>query len=202
MSALLSIQNINIMNIVYLVVVILLPMVPAYVLFKKLKSTAEAKGGLSEVKGLTFSLGGAFAAYFVVFAALYVKLPHTFEEKFTDQIWKITGEVKDAQTDKLVAGKNGELRISIDPYTILRDGKFTIYLPSSFQFKEEQLRYYLQIEDLDDKYHPSETIDLDQYTKACADSHIIKLPPNAFTMYRKSADTVSAIEMNALTRKY
>ena len=42
----------------------LLPLVPAYLLFRALPSQAEISGPF---KGMTVKLGGAFAAYFLVF---------------------------------------------------------------------------------------------------------------------------------------
>ncbi len=48
-------------------VVTLLPIVPAYVLFRALPSQAEVSGPF---QGMTIKLGGAFSAYFIVFLLL------------------------------------------------------------------------------------------------------------------------------------
>jgi hypothetical protein len=48
---------------VYLVLALLLPLAPAYLLYKNLPSTAVVSGPF---KGLTVQLSGAFAAYFIL----------------------------------------------------------------------------------------------------------------------------------------
>ena len=49
-------------------VVTLLPIVPAYVLFKTLRSNARVTGPFA---GLKIQLGGAFGAYFIVFLVFF-----------------------------------------------------------------------------------------------------------------------------------
>lgn len=46
----------------YMLLVLLLPLIPAFVLFRFLPSAANVEGPF---KGLTIKLGGAFAGYFV-----------------------------------------------------------------------------------------------------------------------------------------
>src|SRR5437867_686147 len=85
------------MNIIYLLIVILVPVIPAYLLFKKLKSSAEASGPISPIKEFTVKFGGAFAGYFPIFLLLYFKLPHEFAQKTSKELlWEISGNVTDA----------------------------------------------------------------------------------------------------------
>jgi uncharacterized membrane protein len=64
-------------NIIYLLVVILAPIFPAFLLFmiKGLQSTANASG---PYKGMAIKVGGAFGGYFIVFFILVFKLPNEF----------------------------------------------------------------------------------------------------------------------------
>src|SRR5262249_18331 len=79
---------------VYLVLLVksvttLLPLVPAYVLFKALRSHARGSG---PVKGLTVQLGGPFAAYFIVFFILW-KGFDVEVERFHYHTWRVNGSV-------------------------------------------------------------------------------------------------------------
>jgi hypothetical protein len=68
--------------------VVLLPLVPAYILFKFLPSEAGADGPYS---GLTLKLKGAFAGYFIVLLAV-MSFFHTLPSN-EDEIWTIKGRV-------------------------------------------------------------------------------------------------------------
>ncbi len=86
--------------------VVLLPLIPAYILFKFLPaSEAGAQGPYS---GLTLKLKGAFAGYFVVLLAV-MSFFHTLPSN-EDEIWTIKGKVVAAQIDRVE-----ELRISAVP---------------------------------------------------------------------------------------
>ena len=50
---------------IFLVVIVLIPMIPAWLIFKNLPSEAAVKGPF--IKGLKVNLQGAFAGYFVIF---------------------------------------------------------------------------------------------------------------------------------------
>jgi hypothetical protein len=59
-------------RIIYLLIIIIAPVIPAFLLFKFLpKSSANASGPF---KGLQIKLGGAFAGYFPVFLLLILKI--------------------------------------------------------------------------------------------------------------------------------
>jgi len=78
-------------------VITLLPIVPAYVLFKTLKSNARVTGPLA---GMKVQLGGAFGAYFIVFLVLFQGLKLD-AETFQYHNWKVAGRVEfDTNGDK------------------------------------------------------------------------------------------------------
>jgi hypothetical protein len=85
--------------------VVLLPLIPAYILFKFLPSEAAADGPYS---GLSLKLKGAFAAYFVVLLAV-MSFFHTLPSNDV-QLWTIKGKVAAPGVDNV-----GDLRISIVP---------------------------------------------------------------------------------------
>jgi hypothetical protein len=67
----------------------LLPLVPAYILFRALPSQAEVSGPF---KGLTMKLGGAFAGYFLIFLLLWRGLDVEVE-RYHYHTWTINGSV-------------------------------------------------------------------------------------------------------------
>jgi hypothetical protein len=85
--------------------VVLLPLVPAYILFKFLPSEAGADGPYS---GLSLRLKGAFAAYFVVLLAV-MSFFHTLPSNEVE-LWTIKGKVAAPGVDNV-----SDLRISIVP---------------------------------------------------------------------------------------
>lgn len=54
-------------QLIYLVVITILPLIPSYILYKTLPSKTSVAGPF---KGLTLNLSGAFAAYFLLFLSL------------------------------------------------------------------------------------------------------------------------------------
>jgi hypothetical protein len=75
-------------NDVALLLITLLPIIPALVLFKLLPSTAAATGPF---QGLKINLGGAFAGYFLIFVAL-IAIRSSFEGP-TYETWTVTGQI-------------------------------------------------------------------------------------------------------------
>jgi hypothetical protein len=70
--------------------VTLLPLVPAYVLFKTLRSHARVTGPMA---GLKVQLGGAFGAYFIVFLVLFQGLGAEVS-RFQYHNWTVAGRVE------------------------------------------------------------------------------------------------------------
>src|SRR5215210_568088 len=75
---------------VYIVLIVLLPMVPAIAIFKLLPSRAAVTGPF---KGLKINLGGAFAGYFVLLVLL-LSIFHTPPAEGRSQIWRVKGRVR------------------------------------------------------------------------------------------------------------
>jgi hypothetical protein len=75
-------------NAVALLLITLLPLVPAWVMFKLLPSKAAVTGPF---KGLKINLSGAFAGYFLIFVSL-LGIRGSFEGP-TYQTWTVTGQI-------------------------------------------------------------------------------------------------------------
>jgi hypothetical protein len=104
-------------SIVNLAIILLLPIIPAYILFRALKSTGSLTGVWY---GLNLQLGGAFAGYF----ALVLLVLYTHNIWATPAMYVVRGQLLDENGQPL-----GLSEISLDPPPIktLKDGEFTFY---------------------------------------------------------------------------
>lgn len=106
-------------NLILLSTLVLLPLIPAFLLFKMLPSTAVVRGPLS---GLTVDLGGAFGGYvaLTVFLATFYSMRMTAPETWTVQgeLQAVDGEIP---TDLVCKLKPPTLHIE--------DGKFEFDVP-------------------------------------------------------------------------
>ncbi|KPK88900.1 MAG: hypothetical protein AMJ94_13660 [Deltaproteobacteria bacterium SM23_61] len=104
----------------YLLVVLLVPLVPAYLLYKVLPSDANVSGPF---KGLTIKLTGAFGGYFILvlvcFSFAYFVLTPA---KPTYEVWEVTGVLKASDKD-LAVGTS--LTLQPPEFRIASSGKFT-----------------------------------------------------------------------------
>ncbi|MGO9590854.1 MAG: hypothetical protein ACLP3K_12520 [Candidatus Acidiferrales bacterium] len=100
-----------------LAVILLLPIIPAYVLFKALKSTGSLAGSWH---GLNLQLGGAFAGYF----ALVLLVLYTHDIWGTPTMYVVQGRVVDENGQPLDLST-----VLLTPPLIktLPDGEFTVY---------------------------------------------------------------------------
>jgi hypothetical protein len=86
-------MSITALVVTVVVVTILLPIVPAYLLFKAIPSTGDVTGRL---QGLEFKLGGAFAGYFIVVVLILSQLNNIKNIVLDpDQVWTVDGRVLD-----------------------------------------------------------------------------------------------------------
>ncbi|MCA1629652.1 MAG: hypothetical protein LC785_07800 [Acidobacteria bacterium] len=112
-------------RLIYIVVAVIAPMVPAFVLFKYLPARARASGPYT---GLKINLEGAFAGYFLLFLATLGFLrfggsPPDYEH----QVWKVSGKVLLEQADSQL--DENKLVISTRPnVTLSKEGDFIIYV--------------------------------------------------------------------------
>jgi hypothetical protein len=74
--------------------IVLVPIVPAYLLFKILPSTGNVNGTL---KGMEIKLGGAFAGYFALVFLIISELPKIKEvvNPASAQVWDVVGQIVD-----------------------------------------------------------------------------------------------------------
>jgi hypothetical protein len=103
----------------------LLPLVPAYILFKALPSQAEISGPF---QGLTIKLGGAFAAYFVVFIVLWHGLDLEVE-RFHYHTWTVNGSLAFAGGDAGVNKNDITCYIHPPDLHVQADGSFQFDIP-------------------------------------------------------------------------
>ncbi len=100
--------------------VILIPILPAYILYKTLRSTAVVNGPL---KGFKIHLGGAFAGYFTLVLVLlaFFKAPPKYE------LWEVRGQI---QCDTCGEFDTRHLNLSLKPpnQAITSDGMFDVLI--------------------------------------------------------------------------
>jgi hypothetical protein len=89
---------------------VILPMIPAFVLYKMLPSSAVISGPF---KGLNTQLQGAFAGYFIIFIVL-AKLIFSFP-CYNYEVWNVSGNIKPDNRDKANNKKILEGDISVLP---------------------------------------------------------------------------------------
>ena len=118
---------------IYLIAWFVLPLIPAFLLFKFLPSTGEVqtqKNGKSSktdpFKGLGIKFGGAFAGYLVLFFLSKEVLKDRMKKKeISDEVWIIKGEIK--STDNKFTSQGQQPAIMIDPLgQRIRDKNFYV----------------------------------------------------------------------------
>lgn len=105
--------------------IVLLPMIPAIVIFKVLPSRAAVKGPL---RGLKINLGGAFAGYFVLFLLLvtFFRTP----PPPAVQVWRVTGTVRFSDQQG-VPFETIRLSYLPPPEKVATDGRFDLKVLAS-----------------------------------------------------------------------
>lgn len=103
--------------------IILLPLVPAYILYRILPSGAEVDGPF---QGLKIKLTGAFGGYFVLamlsFAVVHILLPPSSDfPKYQEEVFSGTVLLEGASPDDI---DHRLLEISLHPRGLVRSGPF------------------------------------------------------------------------------
>jgi hypothetical protein len=99
---------------------VLVPIVPAYVLYKSLPNKTVVKGPF---QGLNVQLSGSFGGYFLIVLIVFF-CPHIWQEEPKFELWEIKGRV---QCRDCVYGQEiDRLSISLNPpnVTLLDTGEF------------------------------------------------------------------------------
>jgi hypothetical protein len=102
--------------------VTLLPVIPAYFLFKALPSSADVSGPF---QGLQVKLGGAFAGYFLLFVFIIYKL-NVIIPPPSAQVWEVSGHVTDAKGGRILRLDPNDVTLSPPHLVWDNDGGFTI----------------------------------------------------------------------------
>ena len=74
-------------------ILVLLPLIPAYILFKLLPSKGEGRGTFA---GFDWKFGGAFAAYLMIFLLLWSAMRRQMELRDTE-VWTVRGRIEAEQ---------------------------------------------------------------------------------------------------------
>ena len=106
--------------------VILLPIIPAFILFKALPATGSVDGKL---QGLEIKLSGAFAGYFAV--VLLIIMNHAVLMPVQYQARTVTGQVQDEDGQYVDPLAYTNIALEPNPLTPISPGKFALTFYSS-----------------------------------------------------------------------
>ena len=137
---------------------ILLPLGPAFVLYKLLPSTAKVRGPF---KGLNLQLSGAFGGYFMLTLMVFGFISTRPQPKppATEEMWEVTGKIDCQQSGDPV--DISQLRLSMMPPSTVTggDGTFIVHVPAKRLPSGEAKFPILLIENAG---HETVSIDLNQ----------------------------------------
>jgi hypothetical protein len=110
---------------IFLALVVILPLIPAYILFKFLPSTGKVSGPL---QGLNIKFGGAFGAYLIIFLALLAVRPTDFNHYHT---WRVFGRIELVQGRDEPPPNIHDVVVRVVPphLDVMNGGKFSFDIP-------------------------------------------------------------------------
>lgn len=112
----------DIIHLATLASIVLLPIFPAYLLFKALPSQAGVAGPF---QGLQLKLGGAFAGYFVVVA--FITFQHNrWAPDPTYQVWEFNGRLTDKHEKPIEPLAMEHIQLSPPTLELFHDGSFKL----------------------------------------------------------------------------
>jgi hypothetical protein len=104
----------------------MLPIIPAFLLFKLLPSNAVLRGPF---KGFKLNLGGAFAGYFALVILIFSTKNGVWDPiPPADQVWIVTGTVNDNSGDPIFPLGPEDISV-LPPPSDLSPGWFTVEVP-------------------------------------------------------------------------
>jgi len=107
-------------DLLYLACTVLLPIIPAFLLFKALGSQGDVGGPLL---GLKIKLSGAFAGYFAVLVLIFV-MYNVWHPTY--KVWKVHGQVTDESGAAIEPLEDKDVILIPGTYTAYPDGGFDL----------------------------------------------------------------------------
>src|SRR5258708_7104112 len=102
----------------------LLPLVPAYILYRLLPSATKVAGPF---KGLTLNLSGSFAGYFLLTLMAFAWLTSRPRAVPTDELWVVRGQI-DCQNRLDL--RQSSVNVFPSNYEFISDGTFELHVPA------------------------------------------------------------------------
>jgi hypothetical protein len=113
-------------NLLILIIIVLVPTMPAYIFFKFLPSQGSIDGPM---KGLHVKLGGAFAGYFAVLLLLVYEKPSLMPERLPAvQVWEVAGAITDENDSAIEIVDPASIGVVPPAYQVLKAGKFQLQI--------------------------------------------------------------------------
>jgi hypothetical protein len=156
-------------DLIILAFIILLPIIPAYLLFKVLPSRATVSGPL---KGLKINLGGAFAGYFAV--VLVILSSYNIWHSAPAVKWTVQGRIIDKETGLAVQPLDPRSVTLSPPSPVFgNDGNFTLYFTPTLNDDGRTYDFPKLVVGCPPEYS-ERTIDMDpaQLASLAADLHV------------------------------
>lgn len=109
----------NTVNLIWVFTAILLPIIPAFILYKLLPSTADVSGPF---RGLQIKLTGAFGGYFLLVLVIFF-WPRPKARDLAYEVWTLKGQIQDEDGAVLPRDK---INLNIQPRSVeyIEDGSF------------------------------------------------------------------------------
>jgi hypothetical protein len=102
-------------------ILVLVPVIPAFLLFKALPSKAIITGPL---QGLNVNLSGAFGAYFVLVLTLITA--HSVWDPPIGKVWSVDGTVLDDKGNPMPILETSQIKVDPAPIRIVGSGAFHV----------------------------------------------------------------------------
>lgn len=159
------------MSLVTLCFIILLPIVPAYLLFKAIPSSNATVTG--PFKGLQFKLGGAFAGYFALVLVIIYTAPQ-WNRPEAYKMWTVEGKLLDVGGPAIQPLRQQDILVDPPFIKFWQDGSFQLFItpvPSQnghLAFPKITI-HPATYEELTIPLDPDESVDIDSRVKLTRD---------------------------------